>query len=324
MGTKRPRHTVFVSFRRWVTGFTAMLCFAGAVACGSSAATSPSPPPGSSAPAVVGVQISGNLSFNGLNQSSQLSAIATLSDGSTRNISSLAVWRSSNTSVASVSGTGMVTSTGYGNAEINATSEGRSGAGEVTVRQPCTIGLASTSRTLGSLAGTDSVTVSTSVPDCVWTAETSTSWISIGTTRGTGTGPLTYSVTAHGGTSQRQGSIAVENQTLTVRQDPPAAPPPPPPPSQCTYSLTSPKTVSFGSGGGSDTARFTPTGAAGCVWTASPSDSWITVIDQAGTGEIVVRFSVGANPGTVRSGRIEVRWGGTQVGENILLSQAGR
>jgi hypothetical protein len=45
-------------------------------------------------------------------------------------------------------------------------------------------------------------------------------------------------------------------------------------------------------------------------------------MDASGAGHISVRFTVQANTGAAREGRIEVRWPGAQLGENIIIMQA--
>jgi Big-like domain-containing protein len=52
---------------------------------------------------------------------SQLIAMATLADGTTQNVSTQATWQSSNTAIATVSSTGIVTGVSSGTAVIQAT-----------------------------------------------------------------------------------------------------------------------------------------------------------------------------------------------------------
>ncbi len=94
-------------------------------------------------------------------------------------------------------------------------------------------------------------------------------------------------------------------------------------PSSCTYGLTSDKTVYIGKSGGSGTATFVSTGGGTCSWTASADQSWITVQDTSGSGNISVRYTVAANTtGVDRQGLIQVRWPGPQAGENIQIVQS--
>jgi uncharacterized protein YjdB len=63
----------------------------------------------------------------------QFTATATLSDGTTRNINSSATWGSSNTSIATVSSSGIVTGARAGSAVITATYQGVAGSMTITI-----------------------------------------------------------------------------------------------------------------------------------------------------------------------------------------------
>jgi len=92
--------------------FVVVATLTAVTACGSSptAPINPNPP--------VAVQtsltITGNLSFTGVSQASQLTATAGYSDGTTKNITSSVTWSVLIESVASISPTGMLTTTGLG------------------------------------------------------------------------------------------------------------------------------------------------------------------------------------------------------------------
>lgn len=64
---------------------------------------------------------------------SQLTATATLSNGSTQDVSSQATWQSSETSVATISGTGLLTALKAGTTDITAVYSGRTARVTVTV-----------------------------------------------------------------------------------------------------------------------------------------------------------------------------------------------
>jgi hypothetical protein len=65
--------------------------------------------------------------------SSQFSAVATFSGGTTQDVTSTATWVSSNTGVATVSATGMVTAVAAGNATISATYQAVAGSDAITL-----------------------------------------------------------------------------------------------------------------------------------------------------------------------------------------------
>jgi Bacterial Ig-like domain (group 2) len=85
-----------------------------------------------SAPSTVStVTVSGGAPAVGA--SSQFTAIATLSNGATEDISTTATWSSSDTTVATVSPSGLVTSVGTGSAVISAAFSGVMGSDAISV-----------------------------------------------------------------------------------------------------------------------------------------------------------------------------------------------
>jgi hypothetical protein len=108
----------------------AVACLLLTTACGSSAPPSTAPstvnssPPPPTAPVVTSVQVGvlGNAPpvFEPA-QSKQLWALGAYADGGTVDVTNVAVWRTSNPVVATVSAGGVVTSGGFGHADITAT-----------------------------------------------------------------------------------------------------------------------------------------------------------------------------------------------------------
>lgn len=85
-----------------------------------------------------------------------------------------------------------------------------------------------------------------------------------------------------------------------------APPPPPPPPPTCTYTI-SPARASFSSAGGPGAVSVEA--AAGCPWTASNDETWITLTGATGgNGNGTVTYSVASYTGKqgVRNGRLTV------------------
>jgi hypothetical protein len=76
-----------------------------------------------------------------LGTSSQFTAIAVLTDGSSQTVTSQATWLSSNTSVATVSGSGMVSARSNGSVVISATYAGTEGSLAFAVVPPATVTL---------------------------------------------------------------------------------------------------------------------------------------------------------------------------------------
>src|SRR5689334_10511304 len=106
----------------------------GVVACGSD--TSPAPPTTPS-PTTSTVQVRATGDASGTieaGQTRQLAATATLSNGSTSDVTQQATWQSSATNVATVSAAGLVTALAEGTADISATYQSVKGTLGVGVR----------------------------------------------------------------------------------------------------------------------------------------------------------------------------------------------
>ena len=105
-----------------------------AVGCGSaSSPAAPTPIPTGAAATVVSITVSGTLTFATSGQTAQLSAIAAMSDSSTRDVTSSAAWSSSNAAVAAVSSAGVVTTLSAGVSTITATYSQITGSANVSV-----------------------------------------------------------------------------------------------------------------------------------------------------------------------------------------------
>src|SRR3954470_4321054 len=101
---------------RALTAVGAFVFCTAVAACGGAPSPAPSSP---AAPAAVtSIAVLGTTGFTSVGQQLQFIAAATLSDGTTQNVSASASWQSSNSSVLSVSPTGMGTSVTEGDAKI--------------------------------------------------------------------------------------------------------------------------------------------------------------------------------------------------------------
>ena len=95
----------------------------------------------------------------------------------------------------------------------------------------------------------------------------------------------------------RTGTVTIGNQTFTIQQEAAAGP--------CSYAI-SPNRDTVDAGGGSG-AIITVTTNAGCTWTASSNDSWLSVtFGSNGNGSGGVRFSAAPNSGGERTGTLTV------------------
>jgi hypothetical protein len=126
-----------------------------AVACGGGSPTSPSGGGGNQV-TVTSVTITGSVALSE-GATSQLTAMANKSDGSTDNVSSQATWQSSDATVATVSGTGLVTALKTGNADVTAAFGSQTGRRTVQV-SPARYRLSLNVQSVTALATCDDVT----------------------------------------------------------------------------------------------------------------------------------------------------------------------
>lgn len=92
--------------------------------CSASSGPTASPTAPTTSP-VVSVVITGGAALGAPGQTSQLTAIAGLSNGTTQDVSASAIWESSDPSVATVTRSGMVTAVAPGQLLVSATYQGR-------------------------------------------------------------------------------------------------------------------------------------------------------------------------------------------------------
>ncbi len=173
---------------------------------------------------------------------------------------------------------------------------------------PCAYAISPTSKSLAAAGGSNSVSVSvTSGSGCAWTAVSNVSWLTITSgASGTGNGTVSYTAAANSSTSPRTGTMTIAGQTFTVTQAG----------ITCSYSL-SPTSASAGDTGGANSVAVTA--PAGCSWTASSNDAWLTVTAGAsGSGAGTVSYSVAANSSiSSRSGTLTIG------GQTFTVTQAG-
>ena len=117
--------------RQWLTGL-AFLAAAGAHGCGGGGQSATSP----TSVTISALTISGNSTFTAVGQTAQFNAAATMSDGSSRDVTSLATWQSSSPAIATASATGLITATATGAASITSSYQGKSASRPVTVTIP--------------------------------------------------------------------------------------------------------------------------------------------------------------------------------------------
>jgi len=121
--------------KRVCLGAMATLAIAAMVACAGSSVDNPvSPTP----QAAIGSTVTALVVTNQLisDMTMQLTATARMSDGSTRDVTPLATWQSSNTSIATISASGVLTIVANGQVEVRADYLGASGSLRLVLARP--------------------------------------------------------------------------------------------------------------------------------------------------------------------------------------------
>jgi len=154
--------------------------------------------------------------------------------------------------------------------------------------------------------GQDAFSV-TAPSGCAWTANASDAWIHVLRNSGTGSGPIPLFVDPNQTASTRTGTVSVNSQTFTIVQPPPS----------CTYSLSSPPTLTSAGG----TATITVTAPAGCPWDVewgTTGEPLPVTSATTGTGNGTVTISVPPNFSTA-----SLSWG-VYIGRGFAsISESG-
>jgi hypothetical protein len=248
---------------------------------------------GSTTATVISVSVTGAALGPGLN--SQFGATATLSDRTSRNVTSLASWKSSDPSVAAVVG-GLVLGVAAGQADISATYQGVTGTTHVVVQ--CAIATFPTVLSIAASGETATLTVSAGT-GCSWSARSNDSFVTVTSgASASGGGIIRISVAANPGVA-RSGSLTIAGNQVTINQAGVQAPP------DCGASVLP---ASAGYSAELELGTLTVTVSPGCQWTASTSSAFISLFDsrsRTGSGSLVYRV-FGNLTGAPRSGSITV------------------
>ncbi|HVM60044.1 MAG TPA: choice-of-anchor tandem repeat GloVer-containing protein [Verrucomicrobiae bacterium] len=171
----------------------------------------------------------------------------------------------------------------------------------------CTFTLSPTSVTLTAKGGSKNVSVKVKDKTCAWTAVSNDPFITITSgSSGTGPGKVVFSVPGNTNTTALMGTMTIAGQTVTVNQAL----------GGCTFKL-GPKAGKLKSTGGTATINVTPN-LSDCEWTATTTDSFITIVSGSGMGKGKVTYSVPANSTTnILTGSITVG------GQTFSITQAG-
>ena len=221
----------------------------------------------------------------------QLFAQADSSDGTTVDVTNLAVWQSSNPVVATVSPTGLLTAAAEGALDVTATYSGKFGSIHADVQKPgCQVTLSPDSVVFGALLTESSLTVTTTLSSCRWTARGDASWLPIQFDPGkSGSGSVFYTVPANNNVDARDATIVVSvagglSAVQKIHQERPVG---------CVYQV-SPQVQSFTSAGGAGSFQVT-TIPADCDWKILDSASDLGGFPTSGHGPATVNYTVHAN-----------------------------
>jgi hypothetical protein len=162
---------------------------------------------------------------------------------------------------------------------------------------PCAYSLIPASTTVAAAGGSASVAINAGAGStCAWSAASNSSFITLtGTTSGTGSANIGYTVTANGGASQRTGTVTIGGQTFTVIQNGTGP----------TMALDR-DTLVFGAATNgaafitktsTQAVRLTKSGAGTVTWTASSNKPWLTVTPASGSGSATLTVGVQFAPG---------------------------
>lgn len=223
-------------------------------------------------------------------QTKQLWALGSYSDGSTQDLTNVALWQTSNPVVATVSPTGLLSTGAFGGAAIDATVRGIVGTLGISVTPAssggCRLSVSPPSLVFDAFSRSATVTVTVAQSDCRWTVASDASWLPFRLDPGTsGGGRFSYSVPGNSTTQRRSAHLIVtgsggETAIHSIEQEAPHS---------CSYVVT-PDHAQFPLSGGTGTFQVDTT-PNDCRWTASISSFQGAILSGAsGTGDGPVTF----------------------------------
>jgi hypothetical protein len=169
----------------------------------------------------------------------------------------------------------------------------------------CTYSINPTSLSAPASGAVGLVSVTTQA-GCSWTASMNSPLVVnlTGATSGTGSGTVSYSVSANPQASTRSGALTIAGQTFTVTQA-----------AACIYTLSTPTVSALSTSG---TGTLSVTAGAGCGWTAVSNSAFINIVSgSSGSGSGSVNYSYTANGTNFRTGTITV------AGQTVTFYQFG-
>lgn len=168
----------------------------------------------------------------------------------------------------------------------------------------CTIALSYTGGVLPASGGSAAVGVTTG-RECTWTVSNSATWVTVGSASGQGSSSVPFTYAGNTSTGQRQASLTIGGQAITLTQAG----------ATCVYTLIP---LSDSIGAATAAVSFSVATQPGCAWTATSTVPWITVTSGgAGSGNGQVTVTAAANEGAARTGTVAV------ASQTFTLAQAG-
>ncbi len=172
----------------------------------------------------------------------------------------------------------------------------------------CSFAITPASQAFSDEGGRGSVAVTTAA-GCSWSASSSVDWITVPAgSAGAGPGTMAYTVLANDASDARTGGVVIEGQRHTVTQGgrPPIA---------CSFELD-PGSVAVGKDAAD--GAFSVLTAAGCVWTATSTASWLVVAGGTpASGPGRVSYAIARNTS------FEPRDAGIRVGDRTFAVHQG-
>jgi hypothetical protein len=149
----------------------------------------------------------------------------------------------------------------------------------------CQYTISPTAASVTGAAGSGTFSVTTK-SNCAWSPVSSAPWLTITSgASSSGNGTLTYAFAQNGGAT-RTATITLGDAIFTVTQ------------AACTFSLSK-MAQNYSTAAVSDT--ITITAPAGCAWTASSNQTWVTITSAtSGTGDGTIAYNIAANSGEAR------------------------
>ncbi len=170
----------------------------------------------------------------------------------------------------------------------------------------CTFVVSPANLSFPGSGGAITVSVTASDQSCTWTANTASTFLTLGTTSGTGNGTVVVSAPANPSNIPLTGSVTIAGNIIPAYESGTAI---------CAFTVT--PFVSFTSSGGSSILNIVASSPS-CAWTATADQTFVSLSPTAGTGNGTVTVTV---PPNLASAAITSTL--TVAGQSIPLIEAG-